>query len=176
VAYISRGGVFYQLENIASSVPACPFWRFLACRPRKSIAQPDPLIKTIQSLHTKLFDAFNHCGLETLAAMVSDDLEFLLRPDRTVGGKELSRCHQAEQIIPFLGRLSASLPLRMCDLIRLLPVKPTIHELGFVPGAYAYGPDVGVRDRSEKYPAATSFFRRGSRSVPRYSSRKSSST
>jgi hypothetical protein len=39
-------------------------------------------------LHTKLFDAFNHCGLETLAAMVSDDLEFLVRPDRTVGGKE----------------------------------------------------------------------------------------
>src|ERR1700733_7816659 len=54
----------------------------------------------------------------------------------------------------------------------------TIHELGSVPGLglYGYGPDVGVRDRSEKYPAATSFFRRGSRSVPRYSSRKSSST
>jgi hypothetical protein len=54
----------------------------------------------------------------------------------------------------------------------------TIHELDLVPdpSPYGYGPDVGVRDRSEKYPAATSFFRRGSRSVPRYSSRKSSST
>src|SRR5882762_9342656 len=42
----------------------------------QSIAQPDPLFKTIQSLDTKLFDAYNHCNLETLGAMVSDDLEF----------------------------------------------------------------------------------------------------
>jgi ketosteroid isomerase-like protein len=38
--------------------------------------QPDPLFKTIQSLDTKLFDAYNHCDLATLGAMVSDDLEF----------------------------------------------------------------------------------------------------
>jgi hypothetical protein len=31
---------------------------------------------TIQSLDTKLFDAYNHCDLATLGAMVSDDLEF----------------------------------------------------------------------------------------------------
>src|SRR5207237_2808902 len=31
---------------------------------------------TIQSLDTKLFDAYNHCDLTTLGAMVSDDLEF----------------------------------------------------------------------------------------------------
>ncbi|RXS93505.1 nuclear transport factor 2 family protein [Silvibacterium dinghuense] len=37
---------------------------------------PDPLFQTIQSLDTKLFDAYNHCDLETLGAMVSDDLEF----------------------------------------------------------------------------------------------------
>jgi hypothetical protein len=49
-----------------SSLPAAP----------QSIAQPDPLFKTIQSLDTKLFDAYNHCNLETLGAMVSDDLEF----------------------------------------------------------------------------------------------------
>src|SRR5580692_4226222 len=42
----------------------------------QSGAQPDPLFKTIQSLDTKLFDAYNHCDLNTLGAMVSDDLEF----------------------------------------------------------------------------------------------------
>jgi ketosteroid isomerase-like protein len=42
----------------------------------QSIAQPDPLFTTIQSLDTKLFDAYNHCDLTTLGAMVSDDLEF----------------------------------------------------------------------------------------------------
>ena len=39
-------------------------------------AQPDPLFKTIQSLDTKLFDAYNHCDLTTIGSMVSDDLEF----------------------------------------------------------------------------------------------------
>jgi ketosteroid isomerase-like protein len=42
----------------------------------QSIAQPDPLFKTIQSLDTKLFDAYNHCDLTRLGAMVSDDLQF----------------------------------------------------------------------------------------------------
>jgi hypothetical protein len=42
----------------------------------QSTAQPDPLFKTIQSLDTRLFDAYNHCDLTTLGAMVSDDLEF----------------------------------------------------------------------------------------------------
>jgi ketosteroid isomerase-like protein len=42
----------------------------------QSVAQPDPLFKTIQSLDTKLFDAYNRCDLNTLGAMVSDDLEF----------------------------------------------------------------------------------------------------
>src|SRR5712664_4117850 len=40
------------------------------------IAQPDPLFMTIQSLDTQLFDAYNHCDLTTLGAMMSDDLEF----------------------------------------------------------------------------------------------------
>jgi ketosteroid isomerase-like protein len=50
----------------------------LSCMPAdaQSIAPPDPLLKTIQSLDTKLFDAYNHCDLATLDAMVSDDLEF----------------------------------------------------------------------------------------------------
>lgn len=42
----------------------------------QSGAQPEALFKTIQSLDTKLFDAYNHCDLTTLGAMVADDLEF----------------------------------------------------------------------------------------------------
>lgn len=42
----------------------------------QSAAPPDPLMLTIQSLDAKLFDAYNHCDLATLGAMVSDDLEF----------------------------------------------------------------------------------------------------
>jgi ketosteroid isomerase-like protein len=38
--------------------------------------RPDALFLTIQSLDAKLFDAYNHCDLTTLGAMVSDDLEF----------------------------------------------------------------------------------------------------
>jgi hypothetical protein len=42
----------------------------------QSSATPDPLFQTIQSLDTKLFDAYNHCDLTTLASLVSEDLEF----------------------------------------------------------------------------------------------------
>ena len=38
--------------------------------------QPDALFETIKSLDAKLFAAYNHCNLETLGSMVSDDLEF----------------------------------------------------------------------------------------------------
>ena len=41
-----------------------------------SAAQPDELYKTVQALDTKLFDAYNHCDLATLGAMVAADLEF----------------------------------------------------------------------------------------------------
>jgi hypothetical protein len=37
---------------------------------------PDPLLQTIQSLDTKLFDAYNHCDLKAFGSMLSDDLEF----------------------------------------------------------------------------------------------------
>jgi hypothetical protein len=39
-------------------------------------AAPDQLFKTIQSLDTQLFDAYNHCDLTTLGSLVSEDLEF----------------------------------------------------------------------------------------------------
>lgn len=42
----------------------------------QSETQPNALFKTIQTLDAKLFDAYNHCDLTTLGAMVSDDLEF----------------------------------------------------------------------------------------------------
>ena len=36
----------------------------------QSSATPDPLFQTVQSLDTKLFDAYNHCDLTTLASLV----------------------------------------------------------------------------------------------------------
>lgn len=50
----------------------------LASSPAQAQATPapDPLFQTIQSLDTKLFDAYNHCDLTTLASLVSEDLEF----------------------------------------------------------------------------------------------------
>ena len=47
-----------------------------AVAPEQTAAAPDPLFKTIQSLDTQLFDAYNHCDLTTLGALVSEDLEF----------------------------------------------------------------------------------------------------
>jgi ketosteroid isomerase-like protein len=42
----------------------------------QSSAQSGTLFETIRSLDSKLFDAYNHCDLETLSVMMSDDLEF----------------------------------------------------------------------------------------------------
>ena len=42
----------------------------------QSNAPSDTLFKTVQSLDTQLFDAYNHCDLTTLGTMVTDDLEF----------------------------------------------------------------------------------------------------
>lgn len=39
-------------------------------------AEQAELTQTVTALDTKLFDAYNHCDLKTLGAMVSDDLEF----------------------------------------------------------------------------------------------------
>ena len=42
----------------------------------QSSPAPDPLYQTIQSLDTRLFDAYNHCDLTAIAPLVSEDLEF----------------------------------------------------------------------------------------------------
>jgi len=39
-------------------------------------AAADPLFRTIQSLDTQLFDAYNHCDLEKFGSLLADDLEF----------------------------------------------------------------------------------------------------
>jgi hypothetical protein len=44
--------------------------------PAASAAKPGALFQTISSLDTRLFNAYNECDLNTLGAMVSDDLEF----------------------------------------------------------------------------------------------------
>ena len=36
----------------------------------------DPLFKTIESMDSRLFDAYNHCDLKTLGGMIAEDLEF----------------------------------------------------------------------------------------------------
>src|SRR6478672_6602542 len=36
----------------------------------------DALFKTIQSLDTQLFDAYNHCDLEKFGSLIADDIEF----------------------------------------------------------------------------------------------------
>ncbi len=42
----------------------------------RSVVAPDPLFDTIQSLDTRLFDAYNHCDLTTISSLLADDLEF----------------------------------------------------------------------------------------------------
>jgi ketosteroid isomerase-like protein len=37
---------------------------------------PDALFKTIQSLDTQLFDAYNHCDLDKFGSLIADDIEF----------------------------------------------------------------------------------------------------
>ena len=61
-------------------VPAAFLAAFLSLAHAPAAAQSnnntDNLFKTIQALDTQLFDAYNHCDLDTMASMVSDDLEF----------------------------------------------------------------------------------------------------
>lgn len=58
------------------SLLAAPLIGVAQSAPEKTTVAPDPLFQTISALDTKLFDAYNHCDLDTLGAMVADDLEF----------------------------------------------------------------------------------------------------
>src|ERR1700756_367987 len=50
---------------------------FALARTRAQTAPtPDQLFKTIQSLDTQLFDAYNHCDLTMLGSLVAENLEF----------------------------------------------------------------------------------------------------
>lgn len=53
-----------------------PFASVAQSASAKNAAGPDALFQTVSALDTKLFDAYNHCDLDTLGAMVADDLEF----------------------------------------------------------------------------------------------------
>ena len=49
----------------------------LLCAARGQASSPSgELFEKIQSLDTKLFEAYNHCDLKTQGAMIADDLEF----------------------------------------------------------------------------------------------------
>lgn len=44
--------------------------------PTQPTQEQDKLFATIQSLDTRLFDAYNHCDLKTFGSLLADDLEF----------------------------------------------------------------------------------------------------
>lgn len=44
--------------------------------PGQTSEHPDALFDTVKALDAKLFGAYNHCDLDVLGSMVSDDLEF----------------------------------------------------------------------------------------------------
>ena len=53
------------------AIPCC-----LSAQQPVPAAEQAELTRTVTELDEKLFDAYNHCDLKTLGAMVSDDLEF----------------------------------------------------------------------------------------------------
>jgi hypothetical protein len=80
----------------------------------QSDSQPDALFKTIQTLDAKLFDAYNHCDLTTLGAMVSDDLEFYHDQTGLEVGKAL-----------FLAAIKQNIPRRSPRVTHLYSVRVT---------------------------------------------------
>ena len=68
---------------LAGSVVLCSM---LAQAPVPAAEQAE-LTRTVSELDTKLFDAYNHCDLKTLGAMVSDDLEFYHDQTGLIGGQ-----------------------------------------------------------------------------------------
>ena len=67
-----RTAILSVVYLVAVSAVPC---RVIAQAPVPAAEQAE-LTRTVAELDTKLFDAYNHCDLKTLGAMVSDDLEF----------------------------------------------------------------------------------------------------
>ena len=67
--------IFVQLQVAAITV-ATLLAHAQAQMTQTQTASPDPLFKTIQSLDTQLFDAYNHCDLDKFGSLLADDLEF----------------------------------------------------------------------------------------------------
>jgi hypothetical protein len=66
-----------QIARLMLSLLVVPGVRMIAqTAPAASTAKSDALFQTISAQDTKLFNAYNKCDLDTLGAMVSDDLEF----------------------------------------------------------------------------------------------------
>jgi hypothetical protein len=55
----------------------------------EKITSQGELEKTIATLETALFDAYNHCDLEKFAALLADDVEFYHDQRGLTVGKEL---------------------------------------------------------------------------------------
>jgi ketosteroid isomerase-like protein len=67
-AGLLTGFLMGSTARAQSSAPAVPV--------AAAAAEQDALFATIQSLDTRLFDAYNHCDLTTFGSMLADDLEF----------------------------------------------------------------------------------------------------
>ncbi len=70
------------MHPIVRRLSALAFAGFLAVStahaqsPTQPTQAQDTLFATIQSLDTRLFDAYNHCDLKTFGSLLADDLEF----------------------------------------------------------------------------------------------------
>lgn len=70
------------MHRIVRRLSALAFAGFLAAStahaqaPTQATPDQDKLFATIQSLDTRLFDAYNHCDLRTFGSLLADDLEF----------------------------------------------------------------------------------------------------
>jgi Domain of unknown function (DUF4440) len=135
-----REGVF-EHEGIASPFPLV---LLALCSMRadvQSIAQPDPLFRTIQFLDTKLFDAYNHCDLTTLGAMVSDDLEFYHDQTGLSVGKERFLAAIKQNVC---GKVQREL---LPDTLEVYPLKGYgAVEIGVHRFHHPGGPEDGVGD------------------------------
>jgi hypothetical protein len=64
----------------------------------QSTSAPDALFKTIRSLDTQLFDAYNHCDLAKLSSLVAEDLEFYHDKTGLARGRQVCRCRQEQHL------------------------------------------------------------------------------